>query len=109
MALSKLSRPMAAAFAALLLASGSGLAGCSTTQPASVQADDAWITTKVKSKLAADPQVSATNVSVSTSEGEVTLIGRVKTETARHEAVKLARDTEGVKGVRDLIEVGDVE
>jgi hyperosmotically inducible protein len=109
MALTKLSRSIAAALATALLAAGSGLAGCSSTQPASVQVDDAWITTKVKSKLAADPQVSATNVSVSTSEGEVALTGRVKTDTARREAIKLAKDTEGVKKVRDLIEVGDLD
>jgi hyperosmotically inducible protein len=74
-----------------------------------MQVDDAWITTKVKSKLAADPQVSAVNVSVETDEGVVTLTGRVKTDVARREAVKLARDTEGVSAVRDLIEVGGLD
>lgn len=84
------------------------LGACSTTQPAGTQVDDAWITTKVESKLAADPQVSALNVNVNTNEGVVTLTGRVKSEENRREAVKLARDTEGVKEVRDLLEVGDL-
>jgi osmotically-inducible protein OsmY len=109
MALSKLSRSIAAAFVAALLAGSGVVSGCSSTQTASTQADDALITAKVKSKLAADPEVSAMNLNVSTSEGEVTLTGRVKTENARREAVKLARDTEGVKDVRDLIEVGDLD
>jgi hyperosmotically inducible protein len=109
MALTKLSRSMAAAIAASLLSAGTGITACSTTQPASVQVDDAWITAKVKSKLAADPDVAATNVSVTTSEGEVTLTGRVKHESARREAVKLARNTEGVKKVRDLIDVGEID
>jgi hyperosmotically inducible protein len=108
MALSRLSRSIAAAFIAALLA-GSGVSGCSSTQPASVQADDALITAKVKSKLAADPEVSAMNLNVSTSEGEVTLTGRVKSDDARREAVQLARGTEGVRHVRDLIKVGDLD
>ncbi len=79
---------------------------CRTTQPIAVQVDDAWITAKVKSKLASDPQVSMLDVSVQTEEGVVTLTGRVDDETARREAVALAHDTEGVVRVRDLISVG---
>ena len=101
-------RSLAAALAACLLLS-SGVVACRTTQSSAVQVDDAWITTKVKTKLAADPQVSAVNVSVETDEGVVTLTGRVKSDVARREAVKLARDTEGVRSVRDLLEVGDLD
>lgn len=108
MSFSRSFRAPAAALAACLLMSA-GVVACRTTQPASMQVDDAWITTKVKSKLAADPQVSALNVSVGTEDGVVTLTGRVADEVARREAVKLARDTEGVKDVRDLLEVGDID
>jgi osmotically-inducible protein OsmY len=93
---------------ALGLAAGSG-AACSSTRTAGTRIDDAVVTTKVKSKLAADPQVSAMNVSVDTNDGVVTLTGRVEDETARREAVKLAKDTEGVVSVRDLLEVGEPE
>ena len=79
---------------------------CRTTQPIAVQVDDAWITAKVKSKLASDPQVNMLDVSVQTEEGVVTLTGRVEDEAARREAVALARDTEGVRRVHDLIFVG---
>lgn len=66
---------------------------------------DAWITTKVKSKLTADPQVNAFNIDVDTQGGVVTLSGIVKTETARAEAEKLARDTRGVLDVVNEIQV----
>jgi hyperosmotically inducible protein len=104
----KLTRSAALALA-LGLILGSGATACSTTQSSETQIDDAWITTKVKSKLAADPQVSAVNVSVETNEGVVTLTGRVKSDVARREAVKLAKDTEGVRSVRDLLEVGSID
>jgi osmotically-inducible protein OsmY len=60
----------------------------------------------VKSKLAADPEVSALDVSVQTEEGVVTLTGRVHDDEQRREAVRLARDTEGVRRVVDEIKVG---
>jgi osmotically-inducible protein OsmY len=43
------------------------------------------------------------DVSVQTDEGTVTLTGRVENEMAHHQAVSLARDTEGVRSVRDRI------
>lgn len=83
-----------------------GLSACRSTQPVSTQFDDNVITGKVKAKLAADPQVNPFNISVDTDEGIVTLTGRVKEANQRAEAEKLARDTEGVKGVNNLIKVG---
>lgn len=69
------------------------------------QVSDAGITSKVKSKLAADPEVTAMNVDVDTTDGVVTLSGLVRTESQREEAEELARNTEGVKRVRNLLEV----
>jgi len=102
----KLQRFFAASLALGLLV-GSAALGCRSTQSAGTQVDDAWITTKVKSQLAADPDVSAMNVSVETNEGVVTLTGRVRTEQGREEAVKIASETDGVVRVRDLLEVGN--
>lgn len=67
--------------------------------------DDATVTTKIEAKLAADPQVSATNIDVDTRDGVVTLSGLVKTAEARTEAEQLARDTEGVRNVDNRIRV----
>lgn len=66
---------------------------------------DAWITTKVKSKLTADPQLNPFNIDVDTQDGEVTLSGVVRTQTAKQEAEKLARDTKGVKRVNNELQV----
>ena len=80
---------------------------CSTTQPASEQMSDAGITSKIKSKFVADPDVKALDVSVETEEGVVYLTGRVKTQANKDKAEQLARDTSGVRQVVNNIQVGD--
>jgi hyperosmotically inducible periplasmic protein len=67
--------------------------------------DDSAITAKVKSKLAADSQTSAIKISVETKDGVVTLSGTVPTTTEKDEAVKVAKNTEGVKRVLNEITV----
>lgn len=66
---------------------------------------DAGITTKVKSKFAADDTVKAHQIDVTTTEGVVTLTGNVDSEAAKQQAITLARETEGVKDVQDMISV----
>jgi len=85
-----------------------GLSACRSTQPVSTQVDDNVITSKVKAKLVADPQVNPFDISVTTNEGIVTLTGRVKEALQRTEAEKLVRDTDGVKGVNNMIKVGEL-
>jgi hyperosmotically inducible protein len=67
--------------------------------------DDAAITVKVKTKLAADPEINPFNIDVDCKDGLVTLSGRVAKVEASREAEKLARDTTGVRRVKNLIEV----
>ncbi len=67
--------------------------------------DDVSITTKVKARLAADPEVAALHIDVDTVDGRVTLNGKVASEEERQEAYKLATRTEGVKEVVNLIQV----
>lgn len=93
------------ALAALFLL---GTTACSGNQTAGERMDDAWITSKIEAKLAADPEVSAFNVDVDTDDGVVRLSGVVKTSRARNEAADLARNTEGVKRVRNDISVGEM-
>ena len=66
---------------------------------------DAGITTKVKSKLAADDAVKAHQIDVTTTDHVVTLTGNVDTEDAKQRAVQLARETKGVTDVHDMISV----
>lgn len=67
--------------------------------------DDAWISTKVKAKIAADPDINAFNIDVDVLQGVVTLAGEVKTAYAQRRAEEIATRTEGVKDVRNLITV----
>jgi hyperosmotically inducible protein len=94
------------AAALLVLAATLGLSACSTTEPVGRQVDDAALTAKVKTKLTADPEVNPFTIDVDTTDGVVTLRGRVDESGDRAEAVKLARETEGVRGVHDELTVG---
>jgi osmotically-inducible protein OsmY len=68
---------------------------------------DAGITTNVKTKLAADDTVKAYKVDVDTRNGVVTLSGEVETSTAKEQAIRIARETDGVRDVIDQIQVNE--
>lgn len=68
---------------------------------------DAGITTIVKTKFAADDAVKAYQVDVDTRNGVVTLSGTVETSSAKEQAIRIARDTEGVRDVIDQLRVGE--
>lgn len=61
---------------------------------------DTWITTKVKSSLLADSNVSGLDIQVETVNGVVTLTGQVDQQTQIAEATRIAREIEGVTEVR---------
>ncbi|HEX5761138.1 MAG TPA: BON domain-containing protein [Thermoanaerobaculia bacterium] len=67
--------------------------------------DDATVTARVKARLAADPDVNAFHIDVDTVDGRVTLNGKVATAHQREEAEDLARHTQGVREVVNLIRV----
>jgi hyperosmotically inducible protein len=69
-------------------------------------ATDAAVTTAVKSKLLADPDVGGLKINVDTKEGVVTLTGNVATRAEADQAVKIARATDGVTRVVDNLKVG---
>jgi len=64
------------------------------------------ISSKVKSKLIANSEVKAGDIDVSSSQGVVTLIGRVSSENIKSIAERTARDTSGVKSVNNELTVG---
>ena len=93
-----------ATFAAVTLFS----AGCAVVrQQETVGAfvDDTTITTQIKSRMAANPAVSALAISVETLKGEVQLSGFAKTSNERATAESIAREINGVKRVRNDIVV----
>ena len=67
--------------------------------------DDTTLTTRVKSKFAEDPTVSAMAISVETLKGTVQLSGFAKSSAEKDRAGQLARDTSGVVAVRNDIVV----
>lgn len=91
----------------LMLAVVLALGACSSTKTPGTQVDDAAITAAVKAKLAADGDINPFNIDVDTNEGVVTLQGRVDKEEARSKAEQLARETDGVSRVINLVKVGD--
>jgi osmotically-inducible protein OsmY len=74
---------------------------------ASDVAADAAITSKIKSKHAADSVVSVFDVGVRTYAGTVTLYGSVGSIRARDRAIWLARETDGVQAVNNQILIED--
>ena len=63
------------------------------------KAADAWITTKVKSEFGTTKGIKATNISVSTNDGVVTLTGKVASEDQKQHAERVAQLVKGVKSV----------
>lgn len=67
--------------------------------------EDAWITTKIQSKLVGDREIHARDIDVSTRDGVVTLKGHVLNEPLRQLAVTLAKNTDGVTQVVNQLDV----
>jgi hyperosmotically inducible protein len=68
--------------------------------------DDAGITAKVKAALLAEKGVDGMRIDVDTSQGNVTLSGKVPDQTQVERATQIARGIEGVKGVDNKLTVG---
>mgnify|MGYP000044065695 CR=1 FL=1 len=91
-------------FAALWL----GLAGCASTREhksTGEYIDDAAITTKVKSEMIADKEVSAHEIHVKTVKGVVQLTGAVQSRYEANKAASIARGVAGVRAVENDIQV----
>ncbi len=66
---------------------------------------DTWLTSKTKARLFADKRVKATAVTVDTDGAVVTLRGKVRTADERVAAEQIARGTDGVRGVNNVLQV----
>lgn len=66
---------------------------------------DAWITTKAKISLLTTSDVSGTAIHVDTTDGRVTLHGTVGSAQEKQKAAQVARDIDGVRDVRNLLQV----
>ncbi len=74
-------------------------------EEATQQIEDSVITSKIKAKYAASPELSAFDISVDTSQGVVNLTGTVDSYGSVAKAIEIALDTEGVKEVEALLQV----
>ncbi len=66
---------------------------------------DAGITSAVKTKMLADTDVAGLKIDVDTKDGVVTLAGNVSTAIEKRRAVEIARETTGVKSVKDQLKI----
>lgn len=80
-----------------------GCAGGARQQSTGEYIDDAAITSKVKTQLLRDPDVSGLQVKVDTYKGQVQLSGFVDTPEQRAKAAEIARIVPGVKSVTNNV------
>jgi hyperosmotically inducible protein len=91
----------------LATSAGVGLAQAQTASSTAAPAKDAsaqpgtdtWITTKVKTELMATKGIPSTDISVTTTNGNVTLSGVVDTKAQVQKAVAVAQAVKGVHKV----------
>lgn len=72
---------------------------------ATAYVDDATLTADVKLKLTDLPSLKDADISVSTTEGVVSLTGTVKTKQAKGAATKAAKAVKGVKSVDNKLTI----
>jgi hyperosmotically inducible protein len=70
---------------------------------------DSWLTAKTKIALYADERVKGRQVSVETVNGAVSLRGKVDSDTAKAAATSVAQAIDGVKSVRNDLQVVPAE
>jgi len=121
----KISKTLLAVMLGSALVSGSALAEETTTDKAQNRAssagekidssmnkvgnfmDDSAITAKVKAALVDHDNIKSTDISVKTEKAVVTLSGFVESQAQAEQAVKVAKEVEGVSSVSDKLHVRD--
>lgn len=68
--------------------------------------NDGWITTKLKAKFVPEDVLDGSDIKVDTTNGIVTLSGRVPTQAAKARAREIARASDGVRQVIDKMTIG---
>jgi osmotically-inducible protein OsmY len=97
-------RSFAVLVAAVLLVAG-GCASTSEKGSAGAYFGDASITTRVKTAIFNEPGLKVMDISVSTEGKVVQLSGSVKSRAERTRVAEVARKVEGVKSVKNELQV----
>ena len=101
-------RHLAKALMVAVVLGSTTMAGCTSTpdQASTGQViDDSVVTTKLKAKLIDDPVTKAGQINVETFKGTVQLSGFVDSAEAKSRAGQLAKETDGVKDVKNSLQV----
>ncbi len=89
-----------------LVAAALALGVCLSGAPAmAADTPDTWITMKTKIALMTTDHVSAADLNVDTVNGVVTLHGKVATEGEKSKAEQVAAKIDGVKSVKNLLQI----
>jgi hyperosmotically inducible protein len=87
-------------------ASTAGRETSEATGTAGQAVNDGWITTKVKSSFVGVDALDGSDIDVDTNGHVVTLRGTVPSEAARARAISLAKQVDGVRSVKDDLNIG---
>lgn len=101
----KLPQRFAGFFLALMMLALAGCASGPQKEGTGNYIDDSVITAKVKAAIIKDDTLKATEINVETFKGIVQLSGFVKSKTDINHAVEVARQVEGVKSVKNNMNV----
>jgi hyperosmotically inducible protein len=71
--------------------------------------DDAWIHSKLVAQLIADKDTPERKINVDVNNNVVTLRGTVESMQEKQEAERIAKETDGVKSVRNMLKVSKAE
>lgn len=96
-----LARALAIATLAGVTLAGTGCAVIRGQETAGAYVDDVAVTTAVKAKFVEDRSVDAAAIKVQTLNGTVQLSGFAKSNTEKAQAEYLARNTKGVRSVKN--------
>lgn len=89
----------------MLVAAIVGCQSTATQRTTGETVDDVTLTTRVKTNIIQDQQLSAFNIDVDTYRGVVQLNGFVDSEESARKAVEIASNTEGVESVKNNLQV----
>jgi osmotically-inducible protein OsmY len=95
--------PILAALAAGVLLSTAGCAVTRGQETPGAYVDDAAITTRIKARFVESPDVAAASIKVETLNGTVLLSGFARSGMEKDTAERIARETSGVRAVRNEI------
>ena len=103
--MNKYTRALAIAALAGTTLAGTGCSVMRGQESAGTYVDDTATTTAVKAKFVEDKTVDASSIKVETLNGTVQLSGFAKSNAEKAQAEYLARNTKGVRAVKNSIEV----